>query len=696
MAMSTVPKMGCRLAPCLLCPLVFGCGWIDFGGDQAIGRPCQLPVDAGPSQGVHYAAASECPSKLCLKPSVQPGASTNWGTGPSCSGECDKDDDCKGETRDTTNPSDTRCANGFACGIPFVKGPLCCKKLCVCKDFLGPQELPTPIACQGEGAATCSGSAGEPLESSAAGVEQQTDVYISIAPVRQLDLVTMVDNSPNMAPKIEKLNAQFPKLIDALKDPTDGTLPDLRVAIIDSDLGTAGAYATGACAPKTLADGMTSEFGDIGRFRMPSFPMTCPFTPGSLFLENKSGLPLNYTGDISAVFSCLTGNLGMAGCEQEHQLQAFEFALVAKGVGNETQQAAFLRPTAQLGLLFLTDEDDCSAAVNDRLFGDKPELRGESTSLRCATRAHKCNGQNLTTSPPGFPTTAPFAAPFSACQARIGDECGPDVDTSQPTTCNPLRSIRTIADGLKSLKANSDQVLVAGIFGWPLSDTDMASAAYRIARIPNPNTTDTANPTIYDYWPVCYDPNHLPSPTTTDPATGFDATAAAWGATGGLRESAFVDQFGANGMKFSICAPDFSNSMESIGRALARRLQSLCFDDKLVDADPATVGIQADCRVVWRIPVLDPKSDMVTYAESPTSLPQCAAGSTNGNVPMDCWQLTSDPTQCPGSGQRIAVLRTRDELAQKPQLDPGTKVLMECRTCPALPAGSAVVAGCDY
>src|SRR5512142_3006780 len=34
--------------------------------------------------------------------------------------------------------------------------------------------------------------------------EQETDVYISVSPVRKLDLVFMIDNSPSMAPKQAK------------------------------------------------------------------------------------------------------------------------------------------------------------------------------------------------------------------------------------------------------------------------------------------------------------------------------------------------------------------------------------------------------------------------------------------------------------------------------------------------------------
>jgi hypothetical protein len=40
-----------------------------------------------------------------------------------------------------------------------------------------------------------------------------------------------------------------------------------------------------------------------------------------------------------------------------------------------------LRPDAYLGLVFLSDEDDCSAATNDGMFGDKPELQRRITKL---------------------------------------------------------------------------------------------------------------------------------------------------------------------------------------------------------------------------------------------------------------------------------------------------------------------------
>jgi hypothetical protein len=356
-------------------------------------------------------------------------------------------------------------------------------------------------------------------------------------------------------------------------------------------------------------------------------------------------------------------------------------------VGNEAQQTAFLRPTAKLGLVFLTDEDDCSAATNDGMFGDKAELRGESASLRCATRAHTCGGMNLSTSGPGYPTTAAYTHAFSECRART-DSCpnpivgGNTTDTSQPTTCSPLTDVTAMANQLKGLKSDPNDVFVAGIFGWPVSDTDLGTAQYKIAPIPNPNTADTVHPTVYDSWPICYDPDHLPSAATTDAATGFDSTAAGWGATGGLREAAFVDQFGSNGMKFSICQRDFTAALATIGGALATKLQNLCVPYKLFDADVSQAGLQPDCRVVWRTPQVDPKDPTkVIYIENPNSLPRCAPGAINGNVTEDCWQLVSDATRCPTYGQMVQVLRTADELKANPQLPAGTKVGMQCRVC---------------
>jgi hypothetical protein len=678
--------------------LLAGLGCKGDNGDK-VGQACDLTVSAGPNQGVVNLRAGACATGVCLKP-VQDQKSSNQDppTGPTCTAECGSDSDCDGELRNPNDPQDTRCASGFACGVALVVGPLCCKKYCICRDFLPATGLTTPLACEAPDAlATCQSAAGS---ASAAGVGQQTDLYITVSPIPQLDLVFMIDNSPSMGPKVAKMNAQFPNLLQALKDPTEGYYPDLRVAIIDSDLGTGGQYASGSCGPNE--SNAQSYYGDAGNFQMRG-AASCGVTGDALWLEYTKGQPVNYnsTTDISQVFGCLAGNLGTAGCGLEHQLQAFEFAFASSSStipGRSPGQYSFLRPTAYLGLVILSDEDDCSAATNDGMFGDWPALRGESPSLRCATRAHMCNGVNLTNSSPGYPTGAKFEASFAGCAPRI-DPCPNPIDgagstdTSQPTTCSPLRDFRRIAQEIKTFKSEPEERLfVAGIFGWPRNGADgkpdMANATYKIDLAPNPNTRDTDPPQVWDYWPVCYDPNHLPKTPGA-----FDADAWAWGAQGGLRLSAFIDEFGQNGLKYSICEPDFSAAMKGIGQhigdAIAKRLQYLCVAAKLMDVDPVSPGLQPDCRVVYRIPKTAP-TGQVTYEES-APMPFCPPGATHETVASDCCQLVYDTAKCPGTGQLITVVRTAAEIAAGP-LVAGTKIGMNCWTCPDLVSAP----GCDY
>jgi hypothetical protein len=125
--------------------------------DKGIGRPCDVLTDASASQGVFNSEALECPSRICLKP-VQDPTKTELtpATGPYCSASCTQDSDCSGQTRDTTNLSDRRCKGGFVCGVPFVKGRLCCQKLCLCRDFLGSAGATTPNGCKDGADLTCS------------------------------------------------------------------------------------------------------------------------------------------------------------------------------------------------------------------------------------------------------------------------------------------------------------------------------------------------------------------------------------------------------------------------------------------------------------------------------------------------------------------------------------------------------------
>jgi hypothetical protein len=127
--------------------------------DKAIGRPCDVLTDAGTLQAVYNSEALECPSRICLKPVVDTTGTNNMPsptTTAYCSASCSQDSDCSdAQSRDPTNALDRRCKTGFVCGIAFVKGKICCQKLCLCNDFLSSSGAQVPIACMGDNAQNC-------------------------------------------------------------------------------------------------------------------------------------------------------------------------------------------------------------------------------------------------------------------------------------------------------------------------------------------------------------------------------------------------------------------------------------------------------------------------------------------------------------------------------------------------------------
>jgi len=506
---------------------------------------------------------------------------------------------------------------------------------------------------------------------------QVTEATITVAPVRHLDLLFMVDNSLSMKPKQDKMKAQFPKLIDALRDPNDNTLPDLRIAIVDSDLG-----AGDSTQCKT-----NGSYGDAGQFQMRG-AADCGANADAKWLVYTKNQPVNFTGDVSNVFGCLAGNVGVNGCGFEHQLAALEWAFY---LSDNKSQVDFLRPEAYLGIVILTDEDDCSAPPETRMFaGLQPN---EAGSLRCASRAHTCDGATL-----AYPATATVSLPYESCRARTDDTCDASADTSAATACNPLMNVKKLADEIKLLKGADadDKILVAGIYGTP-RPSDTTVRPYKIDLTPNP-TPGSSVANVYDYWPVCYDPNYMPS------GSGFDKTAADHGATGGLRIKAFLDEFKPrNRLAYSICESDFGPAMAGIGDAIRILMDDLCVPFKLEDRSDEP-GVQASCRVVWKVPetVTDDKGiKTIKFNELPESLHKCDADHTS-----NCWEVKFGKTngtaeeqdtakRCPAKGtapsQMINVVK-----APGTTLVEGTKVAMQCVSCVDLPPGMPPIKECDY
>jgi hypothetical protein len=505
-------------------------------------------------------------------------------------------------------------------------------------------------------------------------------------PTRKVDLAFIIDDSPSMGPKRDKLREQLPRFLGALKDPSDGSLPALRLAILDGDLGSGGAVVQGACG---IRNG--SILGDGGTLQMIGGPDCGVTDPAAHWIQTVTLSPANFSGDISQVFACLAGGLGQFGCGYQQPLEALAVSATDSGPASLPR---FLREDAYLGLIIISDRDDCSALPNAAMFG--PELPGETADLRCATRGHACGGQDLP-----YPTDTAYTDALVDCSARTDTTCAAGTDCICPTACTPLADIHALADKVKGLKRDPDnQILVAGIFGWPGNAADMFRSEYKIAPIPNPAYTpgSQAPPTLYDLWPICYDADH--PPVNPDPATGYDATAAGYGAKPGLRLSAFIDEFGANGLKYSMCQPDWSRALMISGDGV-KRLHNICIDQQLADADPSTPALDPDCIVEHLFPKVEnaappsctvctgwPLCLQIPGSDSEwtkTILPRC-----DDTAPvLPCWELKTDMAKCPVTGQLVDL-----HMTPEPYTPAGTRLRLQCRLCPDANAGAPATPGC--
>jgi hypothetical protein len=194
-----------------------------------------------------------------------------------------------------------------------------------------------------------------------------------LEPVRDLDILFVVDNSGSMREEQAALLAAFPGFMSLLTDSLG--LPNLHIAVVSTDMG-AGPYGIMGCT------------GDGDNGRMNNFPAGVCDAPSDTFIvdvlgEDGSSRTKNYPGELSDVFSCIA-ELGTSGCGFEQTFESMRRALD----GTNPDNAGFLREDAALAVIVISDEDDCSAS-DVSMYDSDPALDridspiGPLSSFRC-------------------------------------------------------------------------------------------------------------------------------------------------------------------------------------------------------------------------------------------------------------------------------------------------------------------------
>jgi len=342
---------------------------------------------------------------------------------------------------------------------------------------------------------------------------------------RKIDVLFMVDNSSSMDMSQNLLLGNFPKFMDVLTGQPGG-LPNVHVAVVSSDLGAGNGSVTGC-----------SLNGDNGVFQVaPRGNCTSTtLNPGATFISNEDGTA-NYTAaNISTVFTCIAP-LGQAGCGFEHQLASVARALGADGSPAPAENQGFLRPDADLAIVLITNEDDCSAPSNSLLFDTTTNTTlasqvGPPGSFRCNEFGHLCG------SPPAAPRrTSPNPSDLTTTVTYDGCQSAEDSEFLTP--------VATFVSRIKALKTNpAAQILVEAVAGPP--------TPYAVKWYAAP-FADTGP------WPqVVHSCDGGPTVGFADPA---------------VRIAQFVQAFGANGSLHTICSNDFSPALQKIKDDITRVL----------------------------------------------------------------------------------------------------------------------------
>jgi hypothetical protein len=266
--------------------------------------------------------------------------------------------------------------------------------------------------------------------------------------VRQLDLVFLIDDSSSMTTIQQTLAANFPTFLRALRDGLGGTLPDLHIGVVTSDMG-AGAF-TSSVPGCTIPD--LGAFVSAPRAATSAVCQTARLTGAQPYISSSgNGTVNNFSGALEDVFGCLA-QVGSAGCGFEHQLAAVRAALgdPTRGLPAPPGNAGFLRAQALLAIVFITNEDDCSAPPDSELFDPNQTLLsdplGPLASFRCTEFGLLCGGQRIARAAGG---------PYAMCTSN---------DAAAQT--DPLHSLipaQLFIDYLARIKADPARVVAAAI-----------------------------------------------------------------------------------------------------------------------------------------------------------------------------------------------------------------------------------------
>lgn len=369
-------------------------------------------------------------------------------------------------------------------------------------------------------------------------------------PAAGVDILFIVDNSGSMAEEQQRLAAA----ITALVDPLVGSGRDLRIAVTTTDAGNprcptstpeGGAFQTASCRAR-VADGewtfldqdlSAACLGVCDQEALVFTPTTTADDPVAKvrpWLE-WDGVAGNVEGSPAQALACMLPQ-GVAGCGFEAPLEAMLRALERTQAPGDPQ-FGFLRDDADLLVVLVTDEADCSANpeftdifTTEKVFWNDADDPAPTSAL-CWRAGVACTGG------PGT---------YDDCVAVDRDISGAITADPDAAVLQPLSRYQGLLSTIaadKQAAGSAAKVQVAAIAGVPVG--------YPQVPLVFKDSPDPEIQTNFGVAPGC---------------VAADSTAAP-----PLRTRELIEQTAPLGAGlFSICESDFESSLAAISAALTQ------------------------------------------------------------------------------------------------------------------------------
>jgi hypothetical protein len=461
---------------------------------------------------------------------------------------------------------------------------------------------------------------------------------------KDVDILFVIDNTGSMGEEQARLATSVGAFIDVLENPEVAV--NYRIGVTTTDNGNpwcpagtttpeAGKLVLSSCKNR-LGDFLFSDTVDVQDLacndictlsdaELEIIPTTTDYDPNQVqrpWLENIEG-EKNIPANTSMADACRWF---------ESPLESMYLSLARAENENEANYG-FLRPTAILAIVIVSDEADCSynkdfadifAQDGNKVFWSDPTA-SFPTSAVCWNAGVECSGD-----PSGY----------DSCEPVNKDVNGTAGVSDQDAVLHPMSRYVGRIQGIEDQKKeyNATQEVITVLIGGVASDGSVVYA-------------DAIDPAFQDSFGI--------GPGCTD-AGGASAVPP-------VRMRSFTEAFSPESM-YSICESDYTPAFEAIADAIRDQIKPACYKQCAADTMPATEVIDPDCVVEENAPALEPaeieecmRNGDGSYAIDPMTMSH-AMPSDAVNVcyalRVDTGGQTSDPAdnmspECLGEGYNL-------------------------------------------